>query len=166
MATLSDDFVDNAREAFLDDAEATMTGAPAGGRANLAFEFVQLVHTRLRAYGDRHGYDVESTIDSLGRVEVTRSRNRLEITVGWESEQMLRWEFGVSAHTIRGKPVLSFVWEDPPAWVREEFDQARGAGGEFRSGWRVFLPEVEHPGLPESRAIRDSIHAFREVLEA
>lgn len=162
MATLESGFEEGLREALLDDAEQRMVGE----QANLAFQFAELVHTRLRAYGQRHGYDVESTIDSLGQVEVTRHGNRIEITVGWESEQMARWEFGVSPHTIRGNPILSFVWENPPDWVRQEFDQARGEGGQFESGWRVFLPEVEHPGIPESRAIRDSLHALREVLES
>lgn len=159
---LASDFEQQAADALLDDAEAKAIGE----RANLDFQIVELVHTRLRAYAQRHGYDVESTIESLGQPEVRRTANAVTITVGWESEQMLRWEFGVSPHTIRGKPVLSFVWSDPPAWVREEFQQARAPGGEFASGYRVFLPEVEHPGIPESRAIRDTMHALREVLQA
>ena len=150
------------REALLDEAEHEFAGKP----ANLVYQFVELVHTRLRAYGQRHGYDVEGTIDSIQQPEVQRSNGRLVITVGWASEQMDRWEFGVSPHTIDGNPVLSFVWADPPQWVREEFDQARGEGGQFESGWRVFLPEVDHPGIPESRAIRDSLHALRRVVEA
>jgi hypothetical protein len=78
---------------------------------------------------------------------------------------MGRWEFGTSDHTVSGDP-LSFVWEDPPQWVREEFDQARGSGGRFRSGWRVFLPETDVSGLEESRAIRDSLNGFRRLLRA
>ena len=157
---LDSSFEADLQEAMLDDVEQTLVGE----QANLIYEFVELVHTRLRAYGDRHGYDVESTIDSFGQPEVSRSGGVLTIRVGWESEQMARWEFGVSPHTIDGNPILSFVWEDPPQWVREEFDQARSSSGEFRSGWRVFFPEVEHPGIPESRAIRDSLRAFVEVL--
>ncbi|MDR9431730.1 MAG: hypothetical protein RI568_13665 [Natronomonas sp.] len=159
---LSNDFEDKLREAMLDEIEGQMIGQ----EANLAYQFVELVHTRLRAYGERHGYDVEETIDSLGTPEVTRSGDRITVRVGWDSEQMARWEFGVSEHTIDGDPLLSFVWEDPPRWVRQEFDQARGGGGQFESGWRVFLPEVDHPGIPESRAIRDSLHAFRRVVES
>mgnify|MGYP000161425013 CR=1 FL=1 len=160
MTTLDSSFETDLREAVLDSAEARLVGE----QANLIFEFVELVHTRLRAYGKRNGYDVESTIDSLGTPKIDRTRDNLTISVGWESEQMMRWEFGVSPHTIDGTPVLSFVWEDPPQWVRDEFDQARAGSGQFRSGWRVFLPSVEHPGIPESRAIRDSLRAFRKVL--
>ncbi len=155
-------FEEAAQEALLDEAEKKFIGE----RANLAYQFVELVHTRLRAYAQRNGYDVEGTIESLEGPEVTRTEGRLVIRVGWTSEQMARWEFGVSPHTIDGDPVLSFVWEDPPQWVREEFDQARGGGGQFASGWRVFLPEVEHPGIPESRAIRDALNALRRVVRA
>jgi hypothetical protein len=162
MATLPSSFERDLGTAVLDEAEAELIGR----QANLIFEFVELVHTRLRAYGRRHDYDVESTIDSLGTPQVQRRDGRLTVTVGWRSEQMARWEFGTSDHTVDGNPVLSFVWADPPQWVREEFDQARGAGGQFQSGWRVFFPEVEVSGLPESRAIRDAINGLRRVLES
>lgn len=162
MATLGDDFEDQLEEAVLDEAEHELVGQ----EASLVYEFVELVHTNLRAYGQRHGYDVEGTIDSLGQPEVDRSAGTISVTIGWESEQMARWEFGVSPHTIEGNPVLSFVWEDPPAWIREEFDQARSASGEFTSGWRVFLPEVDHPGIPESRAIRDALNGLRRVMQS
>lgn len=161
---LDGDFEADLREAMLDSAEDALVGT--GGDRGLITEFVELVHANLRAYGERHGYDVASTIDSVGEPVVERTEDSLTVTVGWTSEQMARWEFGVSPHTIEGDPVLSFVWADPPGWVREEFDQARGAGGEFASGWRVFLPEVEHPGIPESRAIRDAINGLRRVIES
>jgi hypothetical protein len=150
--------------ALLDDAESRLVGQ----QANLIFQFIELVHTRLRTYARRNDYDVDSTIDSLATPEVSRREDSVEIVVGWESEQMARWEFGVSPHTIDGDPVLSFVWEDPPQWVREEFDQARSSGGEFRSGWRVFFDNVnwgsDTGGIPASRAIRESLRGLREVL--
>lgn len=161
MATLESGFEDKLQKALLDEIEQKFIGE----EANLAYQFVELVHTRLRAYAERNGYDVEGTIESLQAPELTRSGNRVTVRVGWADEQMARWEFGVSEHTIDGDPVLSFVWQDPPQWVREEFDQARGGGGQFASGWHVFLPEVDHPGIPESRAIRDSLHALRRVMQ-
>jgi len=161
MATLDAGFEDQLEEAMLEEIEKKFIGE----RANLAYQFVELVHTRLRAYGERHGYDVEGTIDSLGTPEVTRSGGSITVRVGWTSEQMARWEFGTSDHTVEGDP-LSFVWHDPPQWVRQEFDQARSGGGQFETGWRVFLPETDVTGLPESRAIRDSLHAFRRVVES
>lgn len=150
-------------DAVLDEVERDLTGR----QANLVYQFVEIVHTNLRAYAQRQGYDVESTIDSLQQPEVERSGNTIIVRVGWASEQMARWEFGTSDHSVQpvNADVLSFVWEDPPGWVREEFDQARSSGGQFRSGYRVFLPEVEVSGLPESRAIRDGINALRRVLQ-
>jgi len=165
---LESGFEDKLREALLDDVESKLVGQ----QDSIIFRFVEVVHANLRAYADRHGYDVESTIDSLGQPEVQRSGNRVVVTVGWQSDQMARWEFGTSDHHIDGDPVLSFVWadndkrgDDPPQWVREEFDRARDAQGRFQSGWRVFLPEVDVKGLPESRAIRDGMHALRRILE-
>ena len=161
MVTLDSDFEAKLQEAVLDEAEHELVG----GQANLIYQFVEMVHTNLRAYGRRHGYNVESTIESLGQPQVDRSGDTITITVGWEHEQMARWEFGTSDHTVKGDP-LSFVWYDPPQWIREEFDQARGEGGRFAQGWRVFLPETEPSGLPESRAIRDALNGLRRVLQA
>jgi len=165
---LESGFEQDLEEALLDDAEQRLVGE----FDNVIAGFIEAVHRNLRAYAARHGYDVESTIESLATPEVTRTGGRVEILVGWESDQMARWEFGTSDHHIDGDPVLSFVWADndkrgadPPQWVREEFDRARDAQGRFQSGWRVFLPEVEVRGLPESRAIRDGMHALRRVLE-
>lgn len=161
MVTLDSSFEDSLREALLDDAETKLVGE----QGSLVYQFVELVHTNLRAYAQRHGYDVESTIDSLAQPEVTRTDGRITVRVGWESEQMARWEFGTSDHTVQGDP-LSFIWYDPPQWVREEFDQARGSGGQFAQGWRVFLQETEPSGLPESRAIRDALNGLRRVMSA
>jgi hypothetical protein len=154
-------FEQKLEEAMMDEVEQQLVGE----EANLIYEFVELVHARLRSYGERHGYDVESTIDSLGQPQVDRSGGQITVTIGWESPQMGRWEFGTSDHTIRGDP-LSFVWHDPPQWIREEFDQARGGGGRFASGYRVFLQEVDVSGLEESRAVRDGMNALRRVIAA
>jgi len=166
--TLGSEFERDLATAALDATESRLVGE----RDNIVAGFVRDVHRNLRAYADRHGYDVDSTIESVRAPEVTRSDGELTIEVGWASEQMARWEFGTSTHTIEGDPVLAFVWAaaekrgaDPPAWIREEFDQARDEAGRFRSGWQVFLPEVTVRGLPESRAIRDSLNDLRRLLE-
>jgi len=158
---LESGFEQKLQEAVMDDVEAQLVGE----EANLIYEFVELVHERLRSYASRHGYDVQSTIDSLGPVEVDREDGRIAVTIGWTSEQMARFEWGVSPHTINGDPLV-FVWENPPDWVKEEFDQARSSGGEFQSGYKVFLQEVDHPGIPESRAIRDAWNGLRRVISA
>ena len=160
--SLASDFEADLQEALVDEAEHRIVGE----QANLIFEFVELAHTLLRAYGERHGYNVEPAIDSVQTPVVDRSRGRLTVRVGWDDEQMARWEFGVTPHTIDGNPILSFIWEDPPQWVRQEFDQGRDTRGRFVSGWRVFFDSVDHPGIPESRAIRDAFNALRRVMES
>jgi hypothetical protein len=160
MTTLDSSFETDLQEAILDTAERELIGQ----RAPLAFQFVELVHSRLRSYGERYGYDVQPAIDSLGPLEVNRTGDGISVTIGWADEQMARWEFGVSPHTIDGDPVLSFVWEDPPAEVREQFRQARDESGRFTSGVRVFFASIDHPGIPASRAIRDSLRGYEEVV--
>lgn len=160
MTTLNRGFETDLSDAVLDNAEVQLIG----GSDPLAFQFIQLVHERLRSYGRRYDYDVESTIDSLGTPEVDRSGDRITVTVGWESDQMMRWEFGVSPHTIDGDPILSFVWEDAPAEVREQFSQARDDSGRYQSGVRVFFASVDHPGIPASRAIREALRGYQEVI--
>lgn len=162
MTTLADDFEQSLRETMLDDVEHELVGR----QDSLVHRFVQLVHTNLRAYGQRHDYDVEPSIESFEIEAVERTRHGIHVTVVWEDPQFGRWEFGVEPHPIepRTADVLAFVWEDPPQWVREEFNQARDASGRFSSGWMVFLPHVDHPGIPESRALRDTLNAWSEVL--
>jgi len=158
MASLDSSFEADLREAIMNDVETRLE--------DLVENFVEVVHANLRAYGQRHGYNVKPAIDSVSDVQVDRSDGEISVRVGWADEQMSRWEFGVSPHEIDGDPLLSFVWSDPPAWVKEEFDQARGSGGQFESGWRVFFESVDHPGLPEARAIRDAMNGLRRVLRS
>lgn len=162
MATLDAGFESDAREAILDEVEGELVGR----QNSLVHRFVQVVHNNLRSYGRRHDYDVEPSMESfeIGRVE--RSGNTIRVTVEWTDPQFGRWEFGIEPHEIRARnaEALAFVWEDPPQWVREEFNQARDAGGRFSSGWMVFFQSVDHPGIPESRALRDAINGLRELL--
>lgn len=158
MATLEQSFETKLRAALVDDAYQQAIG----GRDNFAGQFVRAAHENLREYGARFGYDVEPIISALGQPQVRRRTNGVSVTVGWDHEAAVYMEFGTPRHRVEGRPILSFVWEDPPMWVREEFDQARvsrgsPAGGQFREGWRVFLPEVEVEGLPEGRWIRDAL---------
>jgi hypothetical protein len=145
--------------ALLDDAESRLVGQ----QAALIYDFIEAVHDRLREYARRNDYDIDSTIDSLATPEVSRREDSVEIVVGWESDQMARWEFGVSPHTIDGNPILSFVWADPPQWVREEFDEADSG-----DGWRVFFKSVnwgsDTGGIPASRAIRESLRDLEAIL--
>jgi len=155
---------------FEADARAALTARAAVEAQELMESFVDLVHTRLDSYARSNGYDVESTKESVSSVTTDVQPGRVTARVEWANPQMGRWEFGVEPHEIRARnaEVLSFVWEDPPQWVREEFDQARSAEGRFQSGWRVFFQSVEWGsdtgGIPASRAIRDSLNGLRELL--
>lgn len=153
MTSLENNFERKLREAALDKVEHEVVGK----RDNLVHQFVQEAHDRLRAYGERHDYDVEPVIDSLAGPEVTRTERRLEVRIGWDHPAAPYFEFGTSDHTIQGEPVLSFVWEDPPDWVATEFEPEG-------DGYRVFLPEVEVDGLPKSRFIRDALEWLRREV--
>lgn len=144
---------DELQEAVLDQAHERFVG----GRGNLIAQTVQHSHDRLRSYGSGHNFDVESIIDSFSGVQVRRSGNTITIGYGWEHVAAAYFERGTSDHRIDGSPVLSFIWENPPSWVKEEFEQGRESGGQFRSGWRVFLQNVTVSGIPESRFVRSGI---------
>jgi len=148
---MSDDGV----EAFTEAAEAGAYEALVGERDNLVFQAIEASHDRLRTVGDANDYDVEPVIESLELVEADRSDG--EIRWGWSHPAAEYFEFGTSAHTIDGDPILSFVWEDPPPGIREEFDQARDSGGRFQSGVRVFFSSVEVEGITETRFVRAGV---------
>lgn len=160
MATLEQGFEDKLRSAIVADIEAKTVDEP----NNLAFRFMQRIIGNLREFGARHDIDVEPVIEHIHIEQVQRTPNGVRVRILNDHEAAAIFEVGATPHTIRGNPTLSFVWEDPPQWVREEFDRARGSGGQFESGWRVFLPSVEHPGVPASRAFRDAIEWLRGEL--
>jgi hypothetical protein len=140
-------FEDKLLESLLDQAEADAE--------RLAEYVIGLVHDNLRDYAERHGYDVESTIDSV-EWSVQRSDRSITITVGWENEQMLRWEFGTSDHTVPGDPVLVFEFDgDEYPYLAEMFDEGV-----------AYLPDADVSGLPESRAIRDAMNQLRREAGA
>jgi hypothetical protein len=154
---LAQSFEDDLREALLDDAEANAARV-------LANKLDTLANGALLEYGRANDYDVRALIEA-SVVEIDRHQDGITITARWP-EPAIYFEFGTSDHTITptNAEVLSFVWEDPPQWVREEFDRARDSSGRFRSGWRVFFPEVEVSGLPEARFIRDALRAIESEL--
>lgn len=162
MVSLESGFERSLKEALLDDVERQLTGT----RGNLIFETIQRSHEILEQYGQEHDYDVQGVIESLQQPEVVRSGSTVSVRWGWDHPAAPFFQLGTSDHTIQGNPVLSFVWEDPPQWVRKEFEQARGGGGQFESGWRVFFAEVDVQGLPASRFVREALRWLRRELEA
>lgn len=137
-------FVEDARGAILDDLEKY-------AREEIAPEVQLHAHALLRSYGQEHDYDVKPIIDA-GETEVIRRRDRVVVRFGWP-EPAIYFERGTIAHVVEAKnaDALSFVWEDPPEWVREEFEPEG-------DGYRVYLQKVEVAGLPESRFIRDTLN--------
>lgn len=150
---LDSDFERDLREAALDNIEAELIG-----QDGLAQQVQTKAHELLRAYGQRHEYKVETLIEA-GEVGVDRQPGRVVARWGWP-EPAIFFERGTVDHAVRAKnaDVLSFIWEDPPRWVREEFDREG-------DGWRVFLPKTEPSGLPESRFIRDALNWLRRRLQ-
>ena len=143
MITLPD-FEADARKAILDEAEQH-------AREEIAPAVQEHAHDILEAYGREHDYDVQSIIDA-GETRVERRKGSIRIRWGWP-EPAIFFERGTVDHVVEAKnaDALSFVWEDPPDWVREEFEPEG-------DGYRVFLPKVEVAGLPESRFIRDTLN--------
>ncbi|MFD1512460.1 hypothetical protein [Halomarina rubra] len=127
------------------------------GPDGLAQQIVDRSHEVLRAYGTRHDYDVESVIDSMVGPTVDRHAYVIVARYGWEHPAAPHFAFGSSNHTVDGNPILSFIWEDPPDWIAQEFEQEG-------DGYRVFLPEVEVSGLPESRFIREGLQWLRREV--
>jgi hypothetical protein len=136
-----------------------------GKQNNLISQTIREAQDILREAAAVNEWDVEPVVDSLDLVETDRRGGTLAIRFGFTHPAAEYFEYGTSDHTIRGNPVLSFVWEerhDPPEWVREEFDRETSDGG--RPGWRVYLPEVEVSGLPEVRFMRGALDFYESQL--
>lgn len=139
----------------------------ATGQQGLVMQAVAQSHVQLRRFKDE--YNVEPIIDSFA---ITRAgpvidpvSGRVRVTWKYTHDATEYFEFGTSFHRVDGNPILSFVWEDPPQWVTEVFDQARSSGGQFRRGYRVFLSSVHVAGIQETRFIRHGLRWLRHELE-
>lgn len=147
MTTLDAGFDDDLRDAVLADAEQH-------ARAAIAPEVLGYAHAILDAYGQENDYDVDPIIEAA-ETEVRREGDAVLVRWGWP-EPAIFFERGTVDHVVEADeaPVLSFVWEDPPEWVREEFEPEG-------DGWRVFFQSVEVEGLPASRFVRDTLNWLR-----
>jgi len=143
MTTLAG-FEADARDALLDDLEQH-------AREEVAPAVQEHAHGILKAYGREHDYDVDSIIEA-GETSVEQRGGTVVVRWGWP-EPAIFFERGTVDHVVEATnaDVLSFIWEDPPDWVRDEYEREG-------DGWRVFLPKVEVAGLPESRFIRDTLN--------
>lgn len=149
--TLDRDFEPAVEQAFLAELRSKLVGE----RDNIVFTAIQASHDRL----DASGYDIESVKESLITPTVDESDGRITVTWGWTHPAAEFFEFGTSVHSIQGDPVLSFVWEDPPQWVREEFDAEA-------DGWRVFFEQVQVSGVDEVRFTRHGLRILEQKLRS
>ena len=157
MASLDSDFEDELESALLDDVVDSFTSE--GGPI---WRAVEHSHEVLTEYGREHDYDVAPVIEALSDPAITREQGRVTAYWGWHHPAAPHFEFGTSAHTVDGNPVLSFVWSDPPAdavqWLEENFEREG-------DGWRVFLPKTNPSGLPESRFVREGLTRARRLIQ-
>jgi len=153
--TLDSDFEDQLREAVLDEAEHELIGK----HDNLVHQAIQASRAALDRFADQ--YNVAPIFESLEGPEVQRTDD--SITVRWRFSHPAAgyFEFGTpDNYEIDGDPILSFVWEDPPEWVKDEFEREG-------DGWRVFLPDVDSgDGIEETRFTRRGLRELRRQLEA
>lgn len=152
-ARLDSSFESDLGEAILDGVESEFRD-----ENGVAGEAVEQAREALRDFADQ--YDVEPLLSALEGPFVERRGD--SVTVRWECTHPAAgyFEFGTpDNYEIDGDPVLSFVWTDPPAWVREEFDREA-------DGWRVFFPDVDSgKGIEETRFMRWSLRWLRWQLE-
>jgi len=142
---------DEARQAFLDSAEAALVGA----RGNLVSQAVGEAHDQLASYAAAQGgYAYEPVEESFQGVEVDRSSRSLSIEWSWEHPAASIWEFGSEPFTIDGSPLLAFAVDS---------GEYPGLAEAFPEG-TAFLENVEHPGFAEARWVRDSLHWLRREV--
>lgn len=139
MATLESGFESKLREAVLDDAEQQ-------ARKEAGPDLLARAQAKWIAYAAEHGYSIEH-IWQDAELSVDRTRRGVTIRIEWPALTAL-FEFGVSPHTIDGNPLLHFYWAEMDQWVLTE-----SVNWGSRTG-----------GIPESRAIRDSLNEFRREL--
>lgn len=147
-------------EAVSDDVRRQLVGM----ERNLVAQTVIEANDNLRNAAAANEWDVQSVIESVD-VRTDERGGTLAVRITYDHPAADFFEFGTSAHTINGDPVLSFVWEerhDPPQWVRENFSAATADNG--RPGYRVFFASTDVAGIPETRFLRDALDFFENQL--
>lgn len=140
-----------ARGAFLESAYEALVGQ----RGNLISQTVEEAHDQLASYASAQGgYEYGSVEESFQGVDVDRGSRSLTVSWSWSHPAAQIWEFGCPPFTVEGDPLLVFA-----------FDQGEYPGlAEAFPGGTAFLTEVDHPGFPESRWVRDSLHWLRREV--
>ena len=151
--TASASFTVEGPEPVLDDAERKLVGES----RPLVYQAMRVSHGTLRSYAGRTDYDVEPIAESFQTPEVSRSDTELTVTWRWDHPAAVFMTNGTSDHTIHGDPILSFIWEDPPASAREQWP-------EEGDGVRVFVEQVSVSGLPQSRFVQAGLEWLRQEV--
>jgi hypothetical protein len=147
-------FEDDVEAAILDDVEHELVG----GGGNLVHEAIQQSKEALQDFADQ--YNVGPIWQSLEGPEVDRTDESITVRWRFTHDAAGFFEFGTpDNYRIEGNPILSFVWEDPPEWVTEEFEPEG-------DGYRVFFSEVDSgEGIKETRFTRWGLRWLRWQLE-
>jgi hypothetical protein len=128
---------------------------------NVIFQSIRVGHSVLEEYGQRHDYAVAPITESVALLDTSAAGRRVTARWGWQHDAASFFNFGVSPHTVDGDPLLSFIWEDAPAGVREMFSDTERVDGDPR----VFFRSVDHPGIAESRFVQASMNWLRQELQ-
>jgi len=134
-----------------------------GQERNLIARTIIEANSNLEEAAAANEWDVENVTASWD-FEVDERGDSIAVRLENTHPASQFFEFGTSAHTINGNPVLSFVWEerhDPPQW---NFNEETSDGG--RPGYRVFFAQTNVQGLPETRFMRDALRFLRRQMEA
>lgn len=122
-------------------------------------EAQELLLDRGEAYGEWGGKSDSAEVHGVVQsgVPPTWTQGRWEF--GFRHFAAPFFEFGTEPHTITPDPptqMLKFPWPDMPSDMRESFKPMWEDPNHFLEEPEVLLPEVEHPGTPELRFLRDS----------
>lgn len=146
MATLDGSFEDDLQAAVLDAVETEILAH--------VDDAIEASHARLREFADE--YDVEPVIDALQEPTIERRRDRVRVVWGWDHPGAPFFALGTSPHTIEGDPVLSFIWEDAPPDIQEQFEDTFP---------RVFFRSVDVEGVDETRFVRAGLEYLQRELQ-
>ncbi|SEQ30775.1 hypothetical protein [Natrinema salaciae] len=133
-------FEDDLREAVLDDVEQK-------ARDDIGPRLIDIARENWQAYASRHDYDIDHIWKDVEGPFVDRDGDSVSVRIKWPGLTAL-FEWGVDPHTIKGNPLLYFYWDAKDQWITTD-----------EVNWGS-----ETGGIPESRAIRDSLDRLEGEL--
>ncbi|WP_226043479.1 hypothetical protein [Natrinema sp. DC36] len=137
---LDSSFEDDLREAVLDDVEKK-------ARDDIGPRLIDIARENWQAYASRHDYDIDHIWEDVEGPIVERDGDSVSVRIEWPGLTAL-FEWGVDPHTIEGNPLLHFYWEAKDSWITTD-----------EVNWGS-----ETGGIPESRAIRDTLDQLEGEL--